>query len=73
MARIVQIVLSDPNDNPLGILTTSYSLAIPATVWDEFLARMVRRNETMGEAVTEALSYWAVADRWEQPIKEETP
>lgn len=72
MARIVQIVLTDPN--PLEESFTNYSLTIPATVWDEFLARMVKRNETMGEAVTEALSYWATPDlRWERPIKEETP
>lgn len=73
MARVVLIDLTDPADSPLDASITRYSLTIPATVWDTFLARMVLRNETMGEAVTEALSYWATADRWEQPIKEETP
>lgn len=51
---------------------TNYNLTIPASVWETFLTRMVRRNYAMGAAVAEALEHWSAADpRWEQPAKEE--
>ena len=56
---LLDVTIRHPSGSP------QFVFHIPVSSWEGFLARMVKRNMTEGDAVTEAIDTWAQADhRW---------